>query len=171
MYIRAKTGTRLPMNTYIQRRTLVSALIKLSFISFVLAIPPVSVASTAIKADPNNTQQVKRGKLIYQRFCSLCHGKNLEGQANWRTRKANGKLPAPPHDETGHTWHHADDLLFGITKYGLVPPYGPKNYLSDMPAWGSTLKDDDIWAVLAYIKSRWPADKQKIQAEISQETP
>jgi len=121
-------------------------------------------------ADPENVEQVNRGKMIYHRFCSLCHGKNLQGQANWRVRKPNGKLPAPPHDETGHTWHHADDLLFGIIKFGLVPPYAPKNYNSEMPAWGSTLKDADIWAVLAYIKSRWPDEIRTTQAEINNET-
>jgi len=122
------------------------------------------------KADPNNLKQTQRGEFIYQRFCSLCHGKNLEGQANWRTRKADGKLPAPPHDETGHTWHHDDQLLFNITKYGLIPPYAPKNYKTDMPAWGDTLKDEDIWTVLAYIKSKWPVETQKVQEKINLES-
>lgn len=121
------------------------------------------------KADPNDAQQVQRGQRVYQRFCSLCHGANLQGQPDWRTRKPNGKLPAPPHDETGHTWHHPDALLFGIIKNGLVPPYAPANYKSDMPAFGDTLKDADIWAVLAYIKSRWPAETRKIQADIDKD--
>ncbi|HEC18362.1 MAG TPA: cytochrome c [Gammaproteobacteria bacterium] len=114
-------------------------------------------------------QQLARGEMVYQRFCSLCHGKNLEGQKNWRIRKADGRLPAPPHDETGHTWHHADELLFGIIKKGLVPPYAPPNYKSDMPAWEGTLSDDDIIAVIAYIKSRWPNEARKIQSEINDE--
>lgn len=119
----------------------------------------------AIKADPENTAQVERGQIVYQRFCSLCHGKNLEGQPNWRKRKSDGKLPAPPHDESGHTWHHDDEMLFGITKQGLIPPYAPPNYKTDMPAWGDILKDDDIWAVIAYIKSRWPDETRRIQSE------
>lgn len=118
-----------------------------------------------IKADPKNSKQVERGQIVYQRFCALCHGKNLEGQPNWRKRKPDGKLPAPPHDETGHTWHHDDEMLFGITKEGLVPPYAPSNYKSDMPAWGEMLNDDDIWAVIAYIKSRWPDETRRIQSE------
>ena len=64
-------------------------------------------------------------------------------------------MPAPPHDETGHTWHHADALLFALTKQGLVPPYAPAGYESDMPAFGQTLSDEEIWAVLAFIKSHW----------------
>ncbi len=117
------------------------------------------------KADPKNIQQVQRGELIYKRFCSLCHGRNLEGQPNWHIPKADGKMPAPPHDKTGHTWHHADIVLFNITKHGLAPPHAPKGYQSDMPGWKDTLSDDDIWAVLAYIKSRWPEENLQFQIE------
>lgn len=81
-----------------------------------------------------------------------------------------GNCQPPPHDETGHSWHHADDLLFGITKKGLVPPYAPPDYKSDMPAWEGTLDDNDIRAVIAYIKSRWPEETRKIQAEINNES-
>lgn len=130
----------------------------------------VLVEAQASKADPNNSKQVERGKLVYKRFCALCHGVNLEGQPNWRVRNAEGKLPAPPHDESGHTWHHADELLFGITKYGLVPPYGPKDYKNDMPAWEGTLSDNDIWAVLAYIKSRWPKELQEAQENMNKQS-
>jgi len=140
----------------------------LLFLTTILPSIPALAQQPGLKADPDNQKQVQRGQLVYKRFCSLCHGANLEGQPNWRKRKTDGKLPAPPHDETGHTWHHADELLFGIIKQGLVPPYAPGNYKSDMPAWGDTLKDDDIWAVLAYIKSHWPEETRKIQAEINQ---
>lgn len=78
----------------------------------------------------------------------------LEGQPQWQRRLPNGRMPAPPHDESGHTWHHPDSVLFGIIKHGLVPPYAPKAYASDMPAFEG-LGDDEIWAVLAFIKSHW----------------
>ena len=96
-----------------------------------------------------------KGEKLYAEHCAACHGAKLEGQPNWRSRLPNGRMPAPPHDESGHTWHHADDVLFGITKHGLVPPYAPPNYPSDMPAFGGVLSDEEIRAVLAYIKSRW----------------
>ncbi|MDH5326842.1 MAG: cytochrome c [Gammaproteobacteria bacterium] len=118
-------------------------------------------------SDPNNHEQVQRGLKAYMRFCSLCHGKNLEGQPNWRVRKPNGKLPAPPHDETGHTWHHSDIVLFEITKFGLIPPNAPEGYKSDMPAWKDTLSDSDIWAVLSFIKSRWPEETRKYQQQFN----
>ncbi|NOX92251.1 MAG: cytochrome c [Gammaproteobacteria bacterium] len=129
----------------------------------------VLIASFIMHAKATANDQLKRGELVYQRFCSLCHGAKLEGQENWRIRKPDGKLPAPPHDETGHTWHHADELLFGITKKGMVPPYAPPDYKSDMPAWEGTLNDNDIRAVIAYIKSRWPEETRKIQADINNE--
>lgn len=118
--------------------------------------------------EPNNPTQILQGKAIYANYCAACHGASLEGQANWRNRLANGRLPAPPHDETGHTWHHADEVLFDIVKNGLVPgKTAPPGYESDMPAYRDILKDEDIIAILAYIKSQWPAEALKIQKEIT----
>jgi len=119
-------------------------------------------------ADPDDKQQVARGQTIYAQHCAACHGSRLEGQPEWRTRMATGRLPAPPHDASGHTWHHPDSMIFGITKHGLVPGrYAPPGYQSDMPAFGNTLSDEDIWAVIAYIKSTWPRNIIKGQQELS----
>ncbi len=119
-------------------------------------------------ADPDNAQQVARGKAIYDRDCASCHGARLEGQPNWQKKLPGGRMPTPPHDASGHTWHHPDAVLFGITKHGLVPgKYAPPGYQSDMPAYATTLGDDEIWAVLAYIKSSWPREIRKAQQEIN----
>lgn len=108
------------------------------------------------KANPADAGQVAAGAKLYAEHCAACHGAKLEGQPNWRQRLPNGRMPAPPHDESGHTWHHTDEVLFGITKHGLVPgKYAPPGYESDMPAFGGKLSDDHIWAVLAFIKSHW----------------
>lgn len=115
--------------------------------------------------DPSNTTQVLRGQGVYQANCAGCHGANLEGQPEWRVRKPNGRLPAPPHDDTGHTWHHPTDMLIEIVKNGLVPPNAPDGYESDMPAFAGTLSDDDIAAVLAFIQSRWSADVKQFRAQ------
>lgn len=120
------------------------------------------------RADPGDAGRVALGERVYAQHCASCHGAKLEGQPNWRSRLPNGRLPAPPHDETGHTWHHADALLFAITKQGVVPPYAPAGYESDMPAFGRTLSDDEIWAVLAFIKSRWTAPEvREARAQMS----
>lgn len=120
------------------------------------------------QADPDNPQQVARGRAVYTQYCAACHGANLEGQPNWQTRLPNGRMPAPPHDASGHTWHHPDPVLFGITKYGLVPgKYAPPSYESDMPAFRGQLSDDEIWAVLSYIKSTWPEKIRAWQSEVT----
>jgi mono/diheme cytochrome c family protein len=106
------------------------------------------------------------GEKLYARECASCHGASLEGQPDWRKRLPNGRFPAPPHDASGHTWHHPDEVLFGITKHGLVPPYAPAGYESDMPAFGGKLSDPQIRAVLAYIESRWPSEVRKRRAEM-----
>ena len=106
------------------------------------------------------------GEKLYAQQCASCHGANLEGQPDWRKRLPNGRFPAPPHDASGHTWHHPDEVLFAITKHGLVPPYAPAGYESDMPAFGGKLSDQQIRAVLAYIESRWPPEVRKRRAEM-----
>lgn len=117
-------------------------------------------------ADPNNNQQVAMGQSAYRNNCASCHGMRLEGQPNWRQRNPDGTLPAPPHDETGHTWHHPDQLLFDITKRGGAAS-APAGFKSAMPGFGGVMSDEQIWAVLAYIKSRWPADVLARQNRIS----
>jgi mono/diheme cytochrome c family protein len=106
--------------------------------------------------DANSPALVAQGQAVYAEACASCHGANLEGQADWRLRRADGKLPAPPHDETGHTWHHPDAQLFAMTKFGPASLAGLDDYKTDMPAFAGKLSDDEIRAVLAYIKSTWP---------------
>nr|WP_245961284.1 cytochrome c [Neopusillimonas maritima] len=109
-----------------------------------------------------------QGKTVYTANCAACHGANLEGQANWRERLDNGRLPAPPHDKTGHTWHHPDRLLVDMVKHGLVPGRtAPPGYESDMPAYGGLLTDEEIVAVIAYIKSTWPPRVLEAQKEVT----
>jgi len=115
------------------------------------------------KPDP---ARIALGQRLYAQHCAVCHGAQLEGQPNWRARLPNGRLPAPPHDDSGHTWHHPDEVLFGITKNGLAPPYAPPDYPSDMPAFAGKLSDDEIRAVLAYIASHWSDDVRRLRAEM-----
>ena len=83
----------------------------------------------------------------------------IQGQPNWRKRDDAVYLPAPPHDKTGHTWHHSDAYLFKITKYGLEKLIGEK-YPNNMPAYEKLLKDEEIIASLSYIKSMQPKSIQ-----------
>ena len=120
----------------------------------------------SVNADPGDAGQVATGQRVYEAHCGSCHGARLEGQPRWRERLPNGRLPAPPHDPTGHTWHHSDEALFRITKEGVAAIAGG-NYQSDMPPFKGVLSDAEIWAVLAYIKSTWP---ESIRARQPRET-
>ena len=107
-----------------------------------------------ISLKPNDTDLVNLGKLVYKNNCASCHGVNLEGQERWRYPDANGYMPAPPHDESGHTWHHPDEYLFLMTKYGLEEIIG-QEYPNNMPAYNDVLSDQEIVAALSFIKSTW----------------
>nr|WP_246253634.1 cytochrome c [Sulfitobacter maritimus] len=114
-----------------------------------------------------NDRDIAAGKALYAEQCAACHGAKLEGQPDWRTPNADGILPAPPHDETGHTWHHDNRLLFDYTKLGgqgALAARGIEDFASGMPAFDGVISDDEIWDILAYIRSTWSARAQESQA-------
>lgn len=115
--------------------------------------------------EPVTAADIAAGQTLYAENCASCHGVNLEGQPEWQRRLENGRMPAPPHDESGHTWHHSDRNLFIITRGGVsaVVP----GYESDMPAFEGVLTEKEIADVLAFIKSTWPDRQREFQAEVS----
>lgn len=110
---------------------------------------------------------VAEGKAVYEAHCAACHGSELEGQPDWQSPLPSGSLPAPPHDASGHTWHHSDAVLFQIVKEGTAAVVG-NGYQSDMPGFGDLLTDAEIQAVITYIKSTWPERERDYQAQIPQ---
>lgn len=116
---------------------------------------------------PDDPQMLALGKTIYEARCAACHGARLEGQPNWRERDTAGRLPAPPHDASGHTWHHPDAVLFHITKHGVAKAANLKDYDSAMPAFEGVLTDAEIIAVLSWIKAQWPQAIRKQQEEVN----
>lgn len=122
---------------------------------------------TGVKLHPDEPIMVARGAEIYAAQCASCHGVNLEGQPDWRIRDADGMLPAPPHDKTGHTWHHDAETLFHLTRDGVGVLIGDPDYQSNMPVYKGVLTDDEIVAVLSYIKSTWPTDIREAHDSIT----
>jgi mono/diheme cytochrome c family protein len=133
----------------------------------ILFVVALAVAAAALAIAPRLAQGkpglfpytdpevVALGRGLYAEHCAACHGAKLEGQPDWRRPDPDGYLPAPPHDATGHTWHHPDALLFEITKHGTEAVVGD-GYRSNMPGFGEILTDAETVAVLSYIKSTWP---------------
>lgn len=109
---------------------------------------------------------IAAGERLYQANCAACHGANGQGQPNWRERRADGKLPAPPMNGDGHTWHHPDGQLFAMVKHG-IEALAPEGYKSDMQGFGDRLSDAEIRQILAYVKSTWPAEKLARQQDIT----
>ncbi len=115
-------------------------------------------AERLVQLRPDDAAVTALGQKVYAAQCAACHGARLEGQSNWRERGPDGRLPAPPHDPSGHTWHHPDELLFRITKHGVAKAANLKDYASAMPAYDGVLSDVEIVAALSWIKAQWPAD-------------
>lgn len=107
-----------------------------------------------------------RGEAIYSEACAACHGANLEGEANWRSPGPDGRLPAPPHDASGHTWHHSDRVLLDITMRGTAAVVGG-GYESNMPGFGDTYTEEELRDVLEWIKTQWPDRERAHQASVT----
>src|SRR6056297_4054276 len=132
--------------------------IRLAAVLLATTVSPVSAES-----------DLRMGERLYIENCASCHGANLEGQPDWRSPGPDGLLPAPPHDETGHTWHHPDGVLFDYTKLGGKAALALQGveFESGMPGFGDQLSDAEIWNIIAYIQSTWPERQRAIQAERS----
>lgn len=126
-----------------------------------VAIACLAAMVLAVAATSSAVAQAD-GRQLYMDNCARCHGAQLEGQSDWMVRKPDGKLPAPPHDASGHTWHHSDAQLLTIVRDGLeaIAP----GYETDMPAFGETLTEAQIHDILEYIKSSWPERERNFQA-------
>jgi mono/diheme cytochrome c family protein len=128
-----------------------------------IALIVVAVAALAFGfwrwdlSDSLDPETVSLGAKVYAAHCAACHGARLEGQPNWQRPGPDGVLPAPPHDATGHTWHHPDRVLLSIVRDGGAAA-APPGFKSGMPAFGAVIQDKEIRAVIAYIKSAWPPD-------------
>lgn len=112
-------------------------------------------------------RDIARGAALYAEHCAACHGAGLEGQPDWQVPLADGTLPAPPHDESGHTWHHANQQNFDYVKFGgaeIVKRLGITNFPSAMPGFNERLSDGEIWDILAFIRSAWPEEIRNLHA-------
>ena len=140
----------------------------MKFIFFIIFSISLTGNSSAHNHFPITTESkimIEKGKLVYQDNCVSCHMVNLSGAENWKGVDEDGHQKAPPLNGTGHTWHHDDETLHAIIKYGLAKLV--KNYDGKMMGFGDNLSDKDIDGVLAYIKSFWPEDKYNYQINLN----
>jgi mono/diheme cytochrome c family protein len=120
---------------------------------------PVTLAGTQVGPLPTlAVQRLARGAELYLQYCSTCHGVALEGAPDWKQAAPDGSYPAPPHDSTGHTWHHGDAVLLNIIANGGDPAYNSK-----MPAFEDSLSTDEMLDILEFIKASWELEQRQAQ--------
>lgn len=122
----------------------------------------------ATAADHANSAQVALGHSLYDQHCAFCHAVDLAGKPGWDGDYPSGGRPPLPLDGSGAIWRLADRDIFDVTKFG-GQPFSPPTYKNDMPAFEGRLADADIWAIIAFIKSRWPEDIRTRQKEAAKE--
>ena len=124
-------------------------------IAFVLLTALIGTPLYAAKGNPD------RGREIYMKRCWWCHGE--EGAADGPAAEV---LLRPPRDFTEGVYKFkttpfdelvpSDEDFFKMIKGGIMKEHiagwnGMNN--TSMPGWGDMLKDDDIWDLVAYLKS------------------
>lgn len=105
--------------------------------------------------------KVRVGEELYLRVCASCHMTDLSGEPDWKTPNADGTYRAPPHDASGHTWHHSDQLLLSIVRDGV------EGIETSMPTYADILTDDEIVSIIEYLKSSWPTQERTFQWQVT----
>lgn len=121
-------------------------------------------AACGLGTATDTDRTVQRGRAVYQQHCAVCHGSNAQGAANWQRPDDRGNLPAPPHDDSGHTWRHPDGQLREIILDGQRDPFNNTPDLT-MPSFRDKLTDGEIDAVIVYFKSLWSEEHRRFQQE------
>jgi mono/diheme cytochrome c family protein len=128
----------------------------LRFIPILLAVAGLALwaRSPATGADtkdaparpPVDSLGMANAAKIYKTNCELCHGKSGNGDGpgaaglNPRPRKFTDPSQFKSKDDNG--------VFNVITKGGAATGLSPA-----MPAWGSTLKREQIWLMVAYVRA------------------
>jgi mono/diheme cytochrome c family protein len=136
-------------------------------IAWCAAAVAVVGCSSPSDGDVAPREVLEQGQAVYQAHCASCHGAEGEGQPDWKSPGPDGVYPAPPHDSSGHTWHHADADLIEIIQRGGQAVYGSASLRSGMPPFGDVLTDQEIVAVLALIKTFWDEEERAYQEQLN----
>ncbi len=131
--------------------------------------PYHSVDELALYQPPTGGPNLLEGKAVYENICGLCHNNDGTGKPG----------QAPPF--VGSEWAlGTPDHMIRIPLVGLTGPVevAGKQYNLSMPAMGAALSDDDLAAVLTYIRTSWgnkasvvtPAMVKAIRAKVGSRT-
>jgi copper transport protein len=82
---------------------------------------------------------IEQGRIIFLRSCSMCHGESGRGDGPLAAT-----LPLKPANLYDHVPYHPDQFFFSVITNGLS---------GVMPAFGSSLSEEDRWNVLNYLRN------------------
>jgi len=141
-----------------------SAVLGLSALLLFVSLPQIQ--SSQLNPTPTLTA-LMRGEQLYIANCQVCHLGREGGQM----------MDYPPrHNANGHTWHHPDCELKQVILNGgdemtamMRQMMSVPDSVARMPAWKDKLSNDDIDAILAFIKTWWTEDQRRAQAQITQQ--
>lgn len=118
--------------------------------------------------DPADNEQVAVGAALYAWNCARCHGDDLGGELGWAQKETGlsdeeveaiaEKLGdvAPAHDQGGSTARLDDAVLFDVIAQGPEKVLNKPD--SRMSGFKDRLAEDEIWSIIAFMKSHWEAD-------------
>ncbi len=144
--------------------------------SYLFVLPVIATAAAAGAAwtlmarehppgDPGDAEQVAIGEALYSWNCARCHGEDLGGELGWakaetgltdeEVRAVAEKLGdvAPAHDDSGSTARLDDAVLFRVIAEGPGKVLNKPD--SRMSGFGDHLAEEEIWAIIAFMKSHW----------------
>lgn len=134
--------------------------------------PYASLAQVQLFQPPSGgDQEIKRGKVVYETVCALCHNPDGLGKPNQAPKLA------------GSDWVTGNvERLIRIPLNGLDGPIevgGQKmTFPASMPAMGAAMSDADLAAVLTYMRQAWgnkasavtPEQVKKVRDEFGKRT-
>jgi cytochrome c oxidase cbb3-type subunit 3 len=93
---------------------------------------------------------VARGKIVYGRYCTICHGESGEGDGfnAYNIKATYGLTPTAFADSSAFSSVPADSALAAIRNGGPAVGKSPA-----MPPWGRTLTPGDLIDVWDYVRS------------------
>ena len=133
--------------------------VALSFLIVSITVARQATAQQALKAIPNLSQ-------VIDTYCAGCHGVDGVGQdpdipmgGYFHTaRFPDGFHFAPALDMSGHAMIHATSSLFFVVKYGSLVRKD-----SAMVGWQGRLTDDDMVAIVQFMRSTWTEPARQAQ--------
>lgn len=136
------------------------------------SIISVSLLGLLVLAGCGGDKHVRAGKKTYLYFCSHCHGDSGRGNGFNAVN-----VDPPPRDLSDaiepYMGESSNEILFTSIKEGVagvhpapaVPPDPDEGGSPLMPYWGYTLNDEEIWEVLAFIRTLHDSEEPKIEFE------